>query len=125
MTWAEETYHRFGGEPACLLQTLSVSASGRFVANSPVGFPGLQVADAQFRQILLVALINLLHGQIRVIHLVLPRCHILGVIRRGSDHRTSLSNAHAEFPRGGLIICIAEAMPDAGTLDSMADERIS
>src|SRR5713226_5790308 len=93
-----------------------------FVPDSAVDFPRFQVADAQSRQILLIALIYLLHGKIRVIKLILPCRHAFRIIRRGSDHRTSLSNAHAEFPRGWLIICVAEATSDASTLDRMADK---
>src|SRR5712692_4427177 len=40
-------------------------------------------------------------------------------------HRTSLSHAHAEFPRSRLVIRIAEAMPDAGPLDRMTGKRDS
>src|SRR6266704_5490289 len=111
--WPKETYHKSSGDQPASFYRPPVSSNWRFVTNPSVHFTGFQIADAQLRQVARIALRNLLHGKIRVIHLVLPCRHVLRIVGRGSNHRTSLSNAHAEFPRGGLIICVAEAMRDA------------
>src|SRR5260370_24451023 len=111
--WSKETYRNFSQHLACFLPCPPVSSTWRFVTNAPVHSSRFQVADAQLRQVARIALINLLHGKVRVVHLVLPCRHVLRIVGRGSNHWTSLSNAHAEFPRGGLIIRVAEAMRDA------------
>src|SRR5882757_2160741 len=67
--WAEETYHSFGGEPSCFLPLLQALAIGRFDSQPPIGFPGDQIANAQFCQILLVTLIDLLQREVGIIHL--------------------------------------------------------
>src|SRR6267154_4722304 len=58
--WPEETYHRFSGASACFLQLPLASGNAWFVSHRPVGFPRFKIADAQPRQILVIALINLL-----------------------------------------------------------------
>src|SRR5882724_2597910 len=63
-----ETYHKFNGDLACFLPLPSVSARGRFVTKSAIGFARLQIPDAQLRQVAGIALINLLHRQILVTH---------------------------------------------------------
>src|SRR5260370_28139127 len=111
--WPKETYQKSSGDQPTSFCRPRVSASARLVTNAPVHFTGFQVADAQLRQVARIALINLLHGKIRVIHLVLPCRHVFRIVGRGSNHWTSLSHAHAEFPRGGLINRVAEAMRQA------------
>src|SRR5437667_3094646 len=119
--WPKETYHKFSEPPACSFARPSLR-SRRFDSHPSVRLARLQVADAQLRQIARVALINLFHGKVRVVHFVLSRGHIFGIIGRGGDHRTSLLNAHAEFPGGRLIIRIAETMADAAALDGMTNK---
>src|SRR5260370_37167377 len=111
--WPKETYHKSSGDQPASFCRPRVSASARLVTNPPVHFSRFQVADAQLRQVARIALINLLHGKVRVVHLVLPCRHVLRIVGRGSNHWTSLSNAHAEFPRGGLLISLTEPIPEA------------
>src|SRR5258708_19567910 len=67
-----------------------------FGPDSAVAFPRFQVADAQPRQILLIALIYLLHGKILVIKLILPFRHASPIILRASAPSPSLSTPHAD-----------------------------
>src|SRR5712691_13359570 len=94
----------------------------RLVSDLPADFAAWQVADAKLRQIVGVALIDLLQRKVRVFEFELAGRHIFRVICRGSSHRTSLSNAHPELSRGRLVIRVAEAMPDARALYRVPDE---
>src|SRR5260370_8310452 len=87
--WPKETYHKSSGDQPASFCRPRVSASARLVTNAPVHFTGFQVADAQLRQVARIALINLLHGKIRVIHLVLPSLHAFPNIVRGLTHSTA------------------------------------
>lgn len=49
------------------------SSIGRPISDSPVFLPGCQVADAQFRQVADITLVDLLQRKILVLNLVLPR----------------------------------------------------
>src|SRR5580692_165405 len=95
---------------------------GWLVAKAAIFFAGSEVADAELRQIFFVALENFHHRQVFILDLVLPCLHVFGVIVGSADDRAAGMGSNAELPGRGLVIGIAEAVPDASTVDDVADE---
>src|SRR5260370_3143995 len=81
-----------------------VALRRRLDSHSSIRLARFQVSYAKLRQVALVALINLLQREIRVIDFVLPRHHVFRVIRPVTNSQASLLNAQPEFPPSGLII---------------------
>lgn len=86
------------------------------VAKAAVFFVGSEIADADARQILCIALINLLERQIFVLDIIGAGLHVFAVVLRGGDHGTSRADADAELARGGFVIRKQEAVADASAI---------
>src|SRR4029077_10856116 len=98
------------------------SVGGRLVAQAAIFLARGQVANAESRQVLFVALKNLHHRQVLILNLVLSGLHIFRVIVRGGDDRASLPHADAKLRGSRLVICIAKAVSDASAVDKMTDK---
>ncbi len=83
----------------------------------PGGFAGLKIMEAEFREVVQVALIELLEWRVRILHFIVAARHVFGIVIRVGDQRTSLrADADTKLSRGGFVVGIREAAADAGAV---------
>src|SRR5215831_5927782 len=92
------------------------------VGEPAIDFTCGKVADAQLREIIRIALINLFHRKVRLLHLVLAGRHAFGFIYISAHDRAALLHANAKFAGRWLVVFITEAMTDACAIHYVVNE---
>src|SRR5882724_2605612 len=86
----------------------------------PGALPRAQIPQAHLRPVSPPALIQLLQRQITLLDLVASALHVLGILRRiAHDPASARRYADPKLPRGGFIVRIHKASPDARSICDM------
>src|SRR3974390_1277054 len=78
-----------------------------------------KIANTDLGEVARVALVDLLEGQIFLLHVVRAGLHVFAVVDRSSDDRTPLLHTKAELPGGRLVVRDQPALTDAGPVGNV------